>query len=32
VAWERFDPVTGQAWLGQASIATTDVWLHELGS
>lgn len=26
------DPVTVQAWLGHASVATTDSYLHHLGS
>jgi len=26
------DPVTVQAWLGHASIATTNIYLHHLGS
>jgi hypothetical protein len=26
------DPVAVQAWLGHASIATTNIYLHDLGS
>lgn len=32
VAGARVDPVIVQAWLGHASIATTNIYLHHLGS
>jgi integrase len=28
----KVDPVTVQAWMGQASIATTNLYLHHLGT
>lgn len=28
----RVDPVTVQAWMGHASIATTNLYLHHLGT
>ena len=32
LAAKGVDPVTVQAWLGHASIATTNIYLHHLGS